>query len=139
MYRMLSGEQRNKDYRWRCRGCEQMFTVRTGTQLLRRIRHGMGEVAPEKLTGTIEVDELYIGGRPRYKFVSKKGRGTSKTPVVAAVQRGGDVRFQMMTASPERLSASLWRRMQTSPVAQSLMSFPCIANLQSSSRVDTKL
>ena len=22
---------RNKDYRWRCRGCKQMFTVRTGT------------------------------------------------------------------------------------------------------------
>jgi hypothetical protein len=131
--------QRNKDYRWRCRGCKQLFTVRTGTPLeesrlplrvwvyaiwkacsskkgisalqlsremeithksalfvLRRIRHGMGEVAPEKLTGTIEVDEVYVGGRPRYKYVSKKGRGTSKTPVVAVVQRGGDVRFQMM-------------------------------------------
>ena len=23
--------QRNKDYRWRCKGCKQMFTVRTGT------------------------------------------------------------------------------------------------------------
>jgi len=22
---------RNKDYRWRCRGCKSMFTVRTGT------------------------------------------------------------------------------------------------------------
>jgi transposase-like protein len=131
--------QRNKDYRWRCRDCREMSTVRTGTIfeetrltmrvwvyaiwkacsskkgisalqlsremeithksalfILRRIRHGLGEVNPEKLTGTIEVDELYVGGRPRYKFVSKKGRGTSKTPVVAVVQRGGDVRFQMM-------------------------------------------
>src|SRR6266508_2262668 len=29
--KMMSGEQRNKDYRWRCKGCKQMFTVRTGT------------------------------------------------------------------------------------------------------------
>src|SRR5947207_2267260 len=140
VYAMLGRDgQRNKDYRWRCRGCKQMFTVRTRTVfeetrlplrvwvyaiwkacsskkgisalqlsremeithksalfILRRIRHGLGEVMPDKLTGTIEVDEVYIGGRPRYKFVSKKGRGTSKTPVVAIVQRGGDVRFQMM-------------------------------------------
>jgi transposase-like protein len=140
VYPMMGRDgQRNKDYRWRCRGCKEMFTVRTGTifeetrlslrvwvyalwkacsskkgisalQLsremeithksalfvLRRIRHGLGEVAPEKLTGTIEVDELYVGGRPRYKGISKKGRGTSKTPVLGVVQRGGDVRFLMM-------------------------------------------
>ena len=75
---------------------EMEITHKSALFVLRRIRHGMGEVAPEKLTGTIEVDEVYVGGRPRHKFVSKKGRGTSKTPVVAIVQRGGDVRFQMM-------------------------------------------
>jgi transposase-like protein len=137
--------QRNKDYRWRCRDCREMSTVRTGTifeetrltmrvwvyaiwkacsskkgisalQLsremeithksalfvLRRIRHGMGEVAPEKLTGTIEVDEVYVGPRrPRYKGISKQGRGTLKTPVMGMVQRGGDVRFKML----ERITA----------------------------------
>jgi len=144
VYQMMSGEQRNKDYRWRCRGCKEMFTVRTGTifeetrlplrvwvyalwkacsskkgisalQLsremeithksalfvLRRIRHGLGEVDQPRLTGTIEVDEVYIGGKPRYKGVSKRGRGTEKTPVVGIVQRDGDVRFQMM----ERVTA----------------------------------
>jgi len=32
VYKMtaVSGD-RNKDYRWRCKGCKQMFTVRTGT------------------------------------------------------------------------------------------------------------
>jgi transposase-like protein len=145
VYRMIGRDgQRNRDYRWRCRGCRRMFTVRTGTifeetrlplrvwiyalwkacsskkgisalQLaremeithksalfvLRRIRHGLGEENEPKLTGTVEVDEVYVGGRPRYPGVSKRGRGTSKTPVVGIVQRDGDVRFRMM----ERLTA----------------------------------
>jgi hypothetical protein len=137
---------RNKDYRWRCKGCKQMFTVRTGTifeetrlqlrvwvhacwracaskkgisalQLaremqithnsalfvLRRIRHGLGEetAAAPKLTGTVEVDETYVGGKPRYANRGKDGRGTKKVPVVAMVQRGGNVRFRMM----ERLTS----------------------------------
>src|SRR5438309_11660395 len=32
VYRMTGRDgPRNADYRWRCRGCKQMFTVRTGT------------------------------------------------------------------------------------------------------------
>jgi transposase-like protein len=145
VYRMMTDGERNKDYRWRCRGCRQMFTVRTSTVfeetrlplrvwvyaiwkacsskkgisalqlaremeithksalfILRRIRHGLGEALPEKLTGTVEVDELYVGPRrPRHKGISKQGRGTLKTPVVGMVQRNGDVRFQML----ERITA----------------------------------
>jgi transposase-like protein len=135
---------RNKDYRWRCRGCLKMFTVRTGTifeetrlplrvwvyafwkacsskkgisalQLsremeithksalfvLRRLRHGLGAGADApKLTGTVEADETYVGGRPRryfgYTHKHKTGRGTtSKIPVAGVVQRDGDVRFQV--------------------------------------------
>jgi transposase-like protein len=139
VYRMMSGEQRNKDYRWRCRGCREMFTVRTRTVfaetrlplrvwvyaiwkacsskkgisalqlsremeithksalfILRRIRHGLGDVIAPRMKGTIEVDELYVGGKPRYKGVSKPGKGSDRTPVVGIVQRGGDVRFRMM-------------------------------------------
>jgi transposase-like protein len=131
---------RNKDYRWRCKGCKQMFTVRTNTifeesrlplrvwvyafwkacsskkgisalQLsremeithksalfvLRRIRHGLGnDVNAVKLTGTVEVDETYVGGKPRYKGISKRGRGTNKTPVLGMVERDGNVRFRML-------------------------------------------
>jgi transposase-like protein len=133
--------ERNKDYRWRCRDCKEMFTVRTGTIfeetrlplrvwvyaiwkacsskkgisalqlsremeithksalfILRRIRHGLGEAYQPKLTGTVEADEVYIGGKPRFKNSTKPGRGTWKTPVVGIVQRGGDVRFQMIGA-----------------------------------------
>jgi transposase-like protein len=44
------------------------------------------------LTGTVEVDETYVGGKPRYKGNNKRGHGTSKTPVFAAVERNGDIR-----------------------------------------------
>lgn len=135
-----AGGERNPDFRWRCRSCKKMFTVRTGTVfeesrlplrvwvyafwkacsskkgisalqlsremevthksalfVLRRIRHGLG-VAPgaPKLSGTVEADETYVGGKPRYKGASKRGRGTSKSAVLGMVERGGDVRFKMM-------------------------------------------
>jgi transposase-like protein len=149
VYKMTSADgTRNKDYRWRCRGCKRMFTVRTGTIfeetrlplrvwvfafwraaaskkgcsalelaremeithksalfVLRRIRHGLGsgDVRQAKLTGTVETDEVYIGGKPRRPFGSKgwgrmpHSRGAAdKVPVVGMVQRGGDVRFRMM-------------------------------------------
>ena len=75
---------------------EMEITHKSALFVLRRIRHGLGEVVEPRLKGTIEVDELYVGGKPRYKGVSKPGRGADKTPVVGIVQRGGDVRFQMM-------------------------------------------
>ena len=45
------------------------------------------------LTGIVEMDETFIGGKPRKGAPSgsKRGRGTSKTPVVGAVERGGRV------------------------------------------------
>ena len=68
-----------------------------------RIRFAMQQPAlKDKLTGIIEVDETYVGGKPRKsqkdrmngkKF--KTGRGTRKTPVVALVQRNGMVKSQV--------------------------------------------
>jgi transposase-like protein len=132
---------RNKDYRWRCRGCKSMYSVRTNTvfeetrlslrvwvyafwkacsskkgisalqlsremeithksalYVLRRIRHGVGtEINAPKLQGTVEIDECYVGGKPRNRSsFNKRGRGTDKAPVLGMVERGGDVRFRMM-------------------------------------------
>ncbi len=140
----VNGE-RNKDYRWRCRSCKQMYTVRTGTVfeesrlplrvwvfafwracaskkgisalqlsremeithksalfVLRRLRHGLGSDNEPKLTGTVEADETFVGGKPRYTGVSKRGRGTKKVPVFGMVQRDGNVRFRML----ERITAN---------------------------------
>ena len=61
---------------------------------MHRIRFAMSEVfdSNDKLRGTVEVDETYVGGKPRIKGVSKRGRGTNKQPVLALVERGGRVR-----------------------------------------------
>jgi transposase-like protein len=58
-----------------------------------RIREAMNNGALEKaLKGTVEMDETYVGGKPRPGDGNehKRGRGTSKTPVVAVVERSGE-------------------------------------------------
>ena len=51
-----------------------------------RIRTAMDEnPLAELLSGTVEVDETYVGGKN--KKDSKRGRGTKKTPVVALISR----------------------------------------------------
>ena len=65
--------------------------------LLTRVRAEMAKKGGALLHGIIEADETYIGGKPRkhgkYKDTkpAKRGRGTKKTPVIGAVQRGGKV------------------------------------------------
>ncbi len=67
--------------------------------LAHRIRLAMNEDPMLKLlSGTVEVDETFVGGKPRKenkpkigdpKPNPKRGRGTSKTPVLALVERNG--------------------------------------------------
>ena len=78
--------------------------------LMNRIRFAMApdfSIAP-KLTGTIECDETYVGGKPRFKGLSKPGRGTRKTPVFAAVQRQGQIRRRVVAdVTGETLEAAM--------------------------------
>jgi len=53
----------------------------------------------EKLSGTVEVDETYVGGKPRKTqrniasgITFKRGRGTRKAPVLGMVERKGNIR-----------------------------------------------
>lgn len=65
--------------------------------LMNRIRFSLApDPNDEKLAGTVEVDEIYVGGKPRYKGTSKRGRGTSMTPVFAAVERGGRIQRRVV-------------------------------------------
>lgn len=66
--------------------------------LMNRIRFAMAPDLPTAppLSGIVEVDETYVGGKPRYKGHSKRGRGTNKTPVFAAVERGGSIRRRVV-------------------------------------------
>jgi transposase-like protein len=63
-----------------------------------RIRHAMFSPDGFLLTGSVEVDETYVGGKPRpgSDEKAKRGRGTKKTPVVALVERDGRVRTRVI-------------------------------------------
>jgi transposase-like protein len=146
--------ERNKDFRWRCKGCGILYTVRKGTVfedsriplrhwcfgfwrastskkgvsaleihrqtglsyksalfMLHRIRFAMADSCDQPLNGDVEVDETYIGGKPRYKGQSKAGRGTSKQTVMALVERGGSVRTRPVADVTSKTLKSVIREM----------------------------
>ncbi len=65
----------------------------TAWRISMQIRDAMYE--PEQrhvLQGLVKMDETYVGGKPRKDGTRhKRGRGTSKTPVVGMKERGGNV------------------------------------------------
>ena len=74
----------------------------TGWRMGMQIRKAMAEREQrDLLSGVVEMDETYIGGKPRKGNIgssgqsggnkSQRGRGTKKTPVVGMIERGGDV------------------------------------------------
>lgn len=67
------------------------ITVKSAWFLSHRIREAMKkEPLAGMLKGTVEADETYVGPRkPRQKGTSKRGRGTSKQPVMVLVERDG--------------------------------------------------
>jgi transposase-like protein len=77
---------------------EMMITHKSALFVLRRLRHGLSSNSDApKLTGTVEIDETYVGGKPRYRGTMGTGRGTrNKIPMVGMVQRDGEVRFKQM-------------------------------------------
>jgi len=73
------------------------ITYKSALFLMNRIRFAMAPPpVQEKLTGIVEIDETYVGGKPRQANVRKRGRGTTKTPVFAAVERQGRIRRRVI-------------------------------------------
>ncbi len=70
-------------------------TYKSAWFMMHRLRYAMTqEPLASKLSGIVEADETYIGGR---KKTGKKGPNyTNKTAVVALVERGGRVRAKVM-------------------------------------------
>lgn len=59
----------------------------TAWKLATKIRGSFMDRHKELLSGIVEMDETYIGGKS--KGVHKRGRGTDKMPVLGAVERNG--------------------------------------------------
>src|SRR5260370_24786378 len=64
------------------------MSYKTAWYLCHRIRAAMLEVAPEKLDGTVEIDETYVGGKKR-RWRPK----SDKAVVIGIRQRNGDLRL----------------------------------------------
>jgi transposase-like protein len=69
-------------------------SYRTALFMQHRIRHSLRDpIFKDKLSGTVEVDETYVGGKQQGVG---RGRKDNKIPVVALLERGGRVRSQVM-------------------------------------------
>jgi len=66
-------------------------SYKTAWHMAHRVRLAMRcEPLARMLRGTVEVDEAYIGGKPRHGTgPHKRGRGTAKAPVFVLIERGG--------------------------------------------------
>ena len=81
----------------------------TAWRMFKQIRSLLGQDNDEPLSGTVEVDETFIGGKPRAGQVRTKqqaGRwgADRKQPVLGAIQRGGRVHAKVI---PSRSAAAV--------------------------------
>ncbi len=68
-------------------------SYKTAWFMCHRIRHAMKRTNAPMMTGIVEIDETYVGGKEN----SPVGRSTKKkTPVVAVIQRNGDARTRVV-------------------------------------------
>jgi transposase-like protein len=70
-------------------------SYKTAWYLCHRIRAAMKDVCPQPLTGVVEMDETWVGGKERnYRGAGRVPYAESnKTPVIGIKQRGGELRF----------------------------------------------
>jgi hypothetical protein len=68
-------------------------TTKSAWHLCHRIREAMNEGDFPLLTGTVEIDETYVGGKPR-KGEPRQSYYDRKVPVMGMKERDGRVRFR---------------------------------------------
>ena len=80
---------------------------KTAFSLSHRIRKAMTEKNGDLLKGIVEMDETYIGGKPRRKSKNgatqhPRGRGTKKECVDGMIERKGKVRAERRINSKQK-------------------------------------
>ena len=96
----------------------------TAWRIAMQIRKAMNQADQQHmLTGIVEMDETYVGGKPRKgkKYDNpedkpKRGRGTKKAPVIGAVERMGNVTAKAVPKSKMKgrhMRAFVIRRVDT--------------------------
>jgi len=74
------------------------ITQKSAWHMMHRIRRAMHTGSVEKLSGHVEADETFVGGKARNMHVAQRRRritgtgGKDKTPVMGIMERGGKVR-----------------------------------------------
>src|SRR6266852_6521192 len=67
-------------------------TYKSAWFMAHRIRYAMAQLNLPMMTGTVEVDETYVGGKQEYGPHGLRKNKSNKAPVVSLVERGGNVR-----------------------------------------------
>ncbi len=68
-------------------------TYKTAWYLSHRVRAAMGDDEQPLLTGTVEVDETYVGGKRKGYGAGYRG---NKVIVAGAIERGGEIRLRLV-------------------------------------------
>lgn len=83
------------------------MTQKSAWFVLHRIRKAMQNGSLNKLSGRVEVDETYIGGKARNMHMSKRrhlgARDTGKIAVMGLLERNGEVRTMVVQGTKRRM------------------------------------
>jgi len=73
-------------------------SYRTAHFMMHRIRHTLKAVHSDKMSGVVEVDETYVGGKERRDCWDGTTGFSNKAPVLSLVERGGKKRSFVLPA-----------------------------------------
>jgi len=99
-------------------------SYKTAWYLCHRIRKAMEEANPTKLSGTVECDETYVGGKRRHVGSGYLG---NKAMVLGALERGGEIRLRVETKrkKPSKKTLHKFIADATEPTTKRIMTDEC--------------